>query len=115
MRMKSASSCQGVASFSSISVARSLRSKLVPATCCGCHGARHIGSRFVKIAASALSAGFRTRPDGRRITAPPRVHLLDVEGTVAPISLVSEQLFPYARARFGDFLKKQIDEPGVRA
>lgn len=49
------------------------------------------------------------------MTAPPRVYLLDVEGTVAPISLVSEQLFPYARARFGDFLKKQIDEPGVRA
>src|SRR5579871_3928490 len=72
---------------------------------------------------SGLSAAlFRTNLFGTsrydeylRMTAPPRVYLLDVEGTVAPISLVSEQLFPYARARFGDFLKKQIDEAGVRA
>jgi enolase-phosphatase E1 len=45
----------------------------------------------------------------------PRVFLLDVEGTVAPVSLVSEQLFPYARAHFSDFLKKHIDDPAVRA
>jgi enolase-phosphatase E1 len=44
-----------------------------------------------------------------------RVHLLDVEGTVAPMSLVSEQLFPYARTHFSDFLKKNIDDPAVRA
>lgn len=43
------------------------------------------------------------------------VYLLDVEGTVAPISLVSEHLFPYARAHFSDFLKKHIDDPAVRA
>jgi enolase-phosphatase E1 len=43
------------------------------------------------------------------------VYLLDVEGTVAPISLVSEQLFPYARTHFSDFLKKHIDDPAVRA
>lgn len=34
----------------------------------------------------------------------PKLYLLDVEGTVAPISLVSEQLFPYARAHFESFL-----------
>jgi enolase-phosphatase E1 len=44
-----------------------------------------------------------------------RVHLLDVEGTVAPMSLVSEHLFPYARTHFSDFLKKHIDDPAVRA
>ena len=44
-----------------------------------------------------------------------RVYLLDVEGTVAPISLVSEQLFPYARTHFSDFLKKHVDDPAVRA
>ena len=44
-----------------------------------------------------------------------RVYLLDVEGTVAPISLVSEQLFPYARAHFSDFLKKNTNDPAVRA
>lgn len=45
----------------------------------------------------------------------PRVYLLDVEGTVAPISLVSEQLFPYARAHFSQFLKKSAGDAGVRA
>ena len=39
-----------------------------------------------------------------------RLYLLDVEGTVAPISLVSEQLFPYARAHFEAFLRRRVDE-----
>lgn len=47
--------------------------------------------------------------------AQPRVFLLDVEGTVAPISLVSEQLFPYARTHVSDFLKQNIADPSVRA
>jgi enolase-phosphatase E1 len=38
----------------------------------------------------------------RRLT--PHIYLLDVEGTVAPISLVHEEMFPYARARFEQFL-----------
>jgi enolase-phosphatase E1 len=41
----------------------------------------------------------------------PRLHLLDVEGTVAPISLVSEQLFPYARTHFESFLWKTLADP----
>jgi enolase-phosphatase E1 len=45
----------------------------------------------------------------------PHVYLLDIEGTVAPISLVSEQLFPYARTHFSDFLKRHIEDPAVRA
>jgi len=44
-----------------------------------------------------------------------RVYLLDVEGTIAPISLVSEQLFPYARRHFPNFLMQNIDDPAVRA
>jgi 2,3-diketo-5-methylthio-1-phosphopentane phosphatase len=44
-----------------------------------------------------------------------RLYLLDVEGTVAPISLVAEQLFPYARKHFGEFLGENIDDAGVRA
>lgn len=44
-----------------------------------------------------------------------RLFLLDVEGTVAPISLVTEQLFPYARAHFRKFLEQNIEDPGVRA
>jgi enolase-phosphatase E1 len=41
-------------------------------------------------------------------TTRPQVYLLDVEGTIAPISLVSEQLFPYARAHFASFLNESI-------
>jgi enolase-phosphatase E1 len=46
-------------------------------------------------------------------TRKPRLFLLDVEGTIAPISLVAEQLFPYARAHFPRFLEEHADEPGV--
>ena len=34
-----------------------------------------------------------------------RVYLLDVEGTTSPVSLVSEQLFPYARRHMEAFLR----------
>jgi len=37
-----------------------------------------------------------------------KVYLLDVEGTVAPLSLTSEVLFPYARAHFEEFLKRNL-------
>jgi enolase-phosphatase E1 len=46
-----------------------------------------------------------------------RVYLLDVEGTVAPISFVYEQLFPYARAHFEQFLwqnEKETEEREAR-
>jgi 2,3-diketo-5-methylthio-1-phosphopentane phosphatase len=46
----------------------------------------------------------------------PRVYLLDVEGTVAPISLVTEQLFPYARIHFSEFILRNLrDDPAIRA
>jgi enolase-phosphatase E1 len=45
----------------------------------------------------------------------PRIYLLDVEGTVAPVSLVTEQLFPYARAHFDRFLKKSAGDAAVRS
>jgi enolase-phosphatase E1 len=44
---------------------------------------------------------------------PPKLFLLDVEGTIAPISLVYEQLFPYARAHFPQYLQVHNSEPGV--
>jgi len=40
----------------------------------------------------------------------PRVYLLDIEGTVAPVSMVSEVLFPYARMHFESFLWQNIHE-----
>jgi enolase-phosphatase E1 len=43
----------------------------------------------------------------------PRLFLLDVEGTIAPISLVTEELFPYARAHFPRFLQEHSNDEGV--
>lgn len=43
----------------------------------------------------------------------PKLFLLDVEGTIAPMSLVYEQLFPYARAHFEHYLQSNSGEPGV--
>jgi enolase-phosphatase E1 len=45
----------------------------------------------------------------------PRLYLLDVEGTVAPISLIYEQLFPYARQRFAEFLEQNAGDAEVKA
>ncbi|HUX43927.1 MAG TPA: acireductone synthase [Terracidiphilus sp.] len=44
-----------------------------------------------------------------------RLFLLDVEGTVAPLTLVTEQLFPYARAHAAQFLQLHATDPEVRA
>ena len=43
----------------------------------------------------------------------PKLFLLDVEGTVAPMSLVYEQLFPYARTHFERYLQSHSGEAGV--
>ncbi|MGA8085756.1 MAG: acireductone synthase [Terracidiphilus sp.] len=43
----------------------------------------------------------------------PKLFLLDVEGTVAPLSLIYDQLFPYARGRFERFLQAHVGDPGV--
>jgi enolase-phosphatase E1 len=47
--------------------------------------------------------------------AAPKLFLLDVEGTVAPISLIYDQMFPYARAHFERFLQLHCGDPGVAA
>ncbi len=49
------------------------------------------------------------------IPAPPKLYLLDVEGTVAPLTLTSELLFPYARKHLADFLKQNLMTPEVQA
>lgn len=55
----------------------------------------------------------RSRPPGRR--GPPlKVLLLDIEGTTTPVSFVTDVLFPYARERVLEFLRRRGDEPGVR-
>lgn len=45
----------------------------------------------------------------------PRVVLLDIEGTIAPIAFVHDVLFPFARRRLRHFLQQNWDEPGVRS
>ena len=44
-----------------------------------------------------------------------KVYLLDVEGTVAPLTLTTEVLFPYARRRFAEFIERNKYDDGVRA
>jgi enolase-phosphatase E1 len=41
----------------------------------------------------------------------PKLYLLDIEGTVAPISFVTEKLFPYARAHVERFLSESLESP----
>jgi len=45
----------------------------------------------------------------------PRVYLFDVEGTIAPVTLVSEQLFPYAQKHLAEYLKQNLARPDVQA
>jgi len=42
-----------------------------------------------------------------------RAILLDIEGTTTPLAFVHQVLFPYARARTHDFLRKHRDDPEV--
>lgn len=48
-------------------------------------------------------------------TTPVRLYLLDIEGTVAPLSLTGEVLFPYARAHFAEFLRRRGEDADVQA
>jgi len=44
----------------------------------------------------------------------PRLYLLDVEGTVAPVSFVTETLFPYARSHLARFLHVHANDTAVQ-
>jgi 2,3-diketo-5-methylthio-1-phosphopentane phosphatase len=44
----------------------------------------------------------------------PRLYLLDIEGTVAPLTLTSEVLFPYARVHLRAFLEANAGGAAVR-
>ncbi|MBU0499118.1 MAG: acireductone synthase [Gammaproteobacteria bacterium] len=43
-----------------------------------------------------------------------RAILTDIEGTTTSVSLVFDCLFPYARARMGDFVRENGQDPAVR-
>jgi enolase-phosphatase E1 len=56
----------------------------------------------------------KNHPNAKDLTlGTPKLFLLDVEGTIAPISLVYDQLFPYARTHFQSFLQLHSGDPGV--
>jgi len=42
-----------------------------------------------------------------------KLYLLDVEGATSPISLVYEQLFPYAKRHLEPYLRAQVREPWI--
>jgi enolase-phosphatase E1 len=44
----------------------------------------------------------------------PRLYLLDIEGTVAPLTLTTGLLFPYARAHLRGFLEQNAGDAAVR-
>jgi enolase-phosphatase E1 len=44
-----------------------------------------------------------------------RAILLDIEGTTTPVDFVFRTLFPYARGKFEDYLRRHREDPGVRA
>jgi len=46
--------------------------------------------------------------------ARPKLYLLDVEGTIAPLTLTTEVLFPYARTHVAEFLQQHAEDPAVR-
>lgn len=46
-------------------------------------------------------------------TVPPRVVLLDIEGTTLPVSFVHNVLFPYARQHLAALLADRASDPVV--
>lgn len=52
--------------------------------------------------------------DSRPASSPPRCILLDIEGTIAPVSFVHEVLFPFARSRVASYLTAHWEEPALR-
>lgn len=48
------------------------------------------------------------------MTAPIRGVVLDIEGTVAPLSYVADVLFPYARERLAEFLARRWGDAALR-
>jgi len=43
-----------------------------------------------------------------------KVILLDIEGTIAPISYVKKVLFPYSKEKLESYLKENIDKPEIK-
>lgn len=44
-----------------------------------------------------------------------RAYLLDIEGTTTPIDFVTRKLFPFARARLAQFVRRHLDDPLLKS
>lgn len=62
---------------------------------------------------SSVAIAKKHSSEKQRALQAPKLFLLDVEGTIAPLSLVYEQLFPYARRHFPQYLQQHASDPGV--
>jgi methionine salvage enolase-phosphatase E1 len=62
-------------------------------------------------------ASKRQKQNGTAPKAPhvPTHIVLDIEGTVAPITFVSDKLFPYAKQHVAEFLQESFDLPEVQS
>ena len=83
--------------------------------------ALHRERRRSRSRAGLLRSNLHSRsPVGELVAAEPpggnsiRAILLDIEGTTTPVNFVYRTLFPYARARLGQFLLEHRDDPAVR-
>ena len=93
------------------------RDPVVPANL-GMDAAIHRFGRGQELSAVVLRSGVSGTARGDRHPrmsaeiSPKACSLLDVEGTIAPMSLVYEQLFPYARAHFERYLQNARGRAG---
>ena len=90
-----------------VRVSAKCRAKLMPATC---HACASIWYRHADGGPVSKKARL-----GRATAGQPKAVVLDIEGTVAPISFVTETLFPYARARAAQHLAATYDTEETQA
>ena len=74
-----------------------------------------VRKNFLGAADSAPAAKKPRLAPAAGATPRPKAVVLDIEGTVAPISFVVETLFPYARARLASHLAATYAAPDTQA
>ena len=76
----------------------------------GCKTIEQQPSRCISSCAAAGPTLKRARVGARQ----PKCVVLDIEGTVAPITFVTETLFPYAKSHLRSFLASTFEDPDTR-
>ena len=82
------------------------------AGCAGAGGAKGEeeapAAKKARVSSSLAAPGLASLP-------PPKAVVLDIEGTVLPISYVKSEMFPYARRRFAGYLSENFGSEEVQA